>query len=128
MSSPCKSDVRKKIGSSGEIRAREFFVKNGYEILASNFRTRSGEIDFIAFKENTVVFVEVKTLVSGTADILSKVLNPQKQKRIVETAKYFLSINRKYNNSFVRFDVVVIDMPGFPDVYHIENAFSEFLE
>lgn len=112
---------------SGEIRAREFFIGKGYEILASNFRTRTGEIDLIAFKQNVIVFIEVKTLLAGNPETLAKELNLQKQKRILETAKYFLSINRQYSNSFVRFDVVVIDMPGYPDVYHIENAFSEFL-
>ncbi|MGN0740301.1 MAG: YraN family protein [Treponema sp.] len=122
-----KKDFRKQIGSSGEIRAKEFFTGKGYEILASNFRTQTGEVDFIAFKDNVIVFVEVKTLPVGNPEILSKELNLQKQKRILETAKYFLSNNRKYSNSFVRFDVVVIDMPGYPEVYHIENAFSEFL-
>ena len=76
---------------------------------------------------NILVFVEVKTFLTNSIETLSKVLNKQKQKRIIETAKYFLINNRKYSNSLVRFDVVVIDMPKLEPVYHIENAFSEFL-
>lgn len=119
-------DTRKAIGNSGEARAQEYLKKCGYEIVETNFRTRSGEIDIIAAKEDLIVFVEVKTLPSGNAELLARELNRNKQKRIVETAKYFLSTNRKYSNSYVRLDVVVIDMPGFPQVYHIENAFAEF--
>lgn len=120
-----KLNPRKKIGRSGEIRAKIYLESKGYEILYTNFRNRFGEIDIIATINQIIVFVEVKTCLSNNIELLQKVLNTQKQKRIVETAKYFLSIHRKYNNSLIRFDVVVIDMPGLPDVYHIENAFSE---
>lgn len=121
-----KSKLKKKIGSSGEVRAKEYFIQNGYEIVASNFRSKKGEIDFIAVRENSIIFVEVKTLLSKDPELLARELNSKKQKRIIETAKYFLAIHREYSNSLVRFDVVVIDMPGYPPVYHIENAFAEF--
>lgn len=119
-------DLRKKTGKSGEIRAREYFSSIGYEIVETNFRSKSGEIDIIAAKDEILVIVEVKTLPNGNGELLLHELNSQKQKRILETAKYFLAKHRRYSNSFVRFDVVVIDMPGYPEVYHIENAFSEF--
>lgn len=60
-------------------------------------------------------------------ELLSKVLNKDKQKRIVKTSKLFLLNNRQYSNSYVRYDVIVIDMPGVSQVYHIENAFMELL-
>lgn len=100
---------------------------NKYEIVARNFRTRSGEIDIIAAKDEVLVFVEVKTLPSGNLETLSHELNERKRKRILETAKIFLLNNRKYNNSKIRFDVAVIDMPGLDSVYYISNAFSEFV-
>ncbi|WP_318663964.1 YraN family protein [Treponema sp.] len=118
--------ARKQIGNSGEIRACEYLKACGYEIVDTNFRTRTGEIDIIAFRDNTIIFVEVKTLLLANPEVLAKELNQQKRKRIVETSKYFLTKHRQYSNSFVRFDVVVIDMPGYPSVYHIENAFLEF--
>ena len=74
-----------------------------------------------------IVFVEVKTLPSGTPEMLAHVVDRRKQQKIIKTAKCFLSIHREYNESYVRFDVIVVDMPGFLPVYHIENAFSEFL-
>lgn len=120
-------DLRKITGNNGEDRACEFLLKSGYQIEARNFRTKTGEIDIIALKNETLVFVEVKTLPNGTLELLSHVLDARKRKRIVKTAKCFLSIYRQYSNNYIRFDVIVVDMPGFPDIYHIENAFSEFL-
>lgn len=122
-----KKDKRKKIGNSGESRAAKYLVLNGYEIIERNFRTNEGEIDIIAKKNTFVVFVEIKTFPNGNMELLSHVLNSRKQKRIVKTAKRFLSIHRQYSNSYIRFDVIVLDMPGLPQVYHIENAFAETL-
>ena len=73
------------------------------------------------------MFVEVKTLPSGNLQTLERELGAVKQKRIVETAKRFLSIYRQYNVRYIRFDVIVVDMPEYDPVYHIENAFSEFV-
>lgn len=120
-------DNRKKVGNSGEDKACAFFLEKGYEILERNFRTNQGEIDIIVYKDQTVTFVEVKTLPNGTPELLSHVLNTRKQKRIIKTAKCFLSIHRQYSNDLIRFDVIVMDMPGLPDIYHIENAFAETL-
>ncbi len=117
----------KEIGDSGENRAVSFLKSNNYTIVARNFRTRQGEIDIIALKDEVLAFVEVKTLPSGNFETLSHELNERKQKRILETAKIFLLNNRQYNNSKVRFDVAVIDMPGLDTVYYIKNAFSEFV-
>ena len=115
----------KETGTDGEKRASEFLEQNGYKIIEHNWRTKSGEIDIIAIKNEVLVFVEVKTLPNATSDMLSSVLGMQKQKRIVKTAKHLLLKHRQYSNSYIRFDVIVLDMQGLPPVYHIENAFTE---
>ena len=117
----------KVIGNEGENKAVEFLLHNGYELLHKNWRTRFGEIDIIVKKDNLIVFVEVKSLPKGNLDYLSKVLNKDKQERIIKTSKRFLLNNRQYSNSYIRYDVIVIDMPGMSEVYHIENAFMELL-
>ena len=117
----------KQTGNDGENRAAAFLEENGYKIIERNFRTRSGEVDIIAQKENTIIFAEVKTLPKGNIETLEHVLSLIKQKKIIETAKFFLLKYRKYNDSFIRFDVLAIDVPGLDPVYHIQNAFSELL-
>ena len=114
-------------GNAGENKAADYLVEQGYSILGRNWRTKTGEIDIIAYKEQILVFVEVKSLPNGSMELLQAELNRGKLQRIVKTSKRFLLKHRQYSNSYVRYDVIVIDMPGYPDVYHIENAFTELL-
>lgn len=125
-----KEQIKKSthsIGSSGEDKAVAFLEMSGYEIISRNWRTRYGEIDIIARIKDILVFAEVKTLPSGELETLSHELNLRKQKRIVETAKFFLAKHRQYSMDRIRFDVLVVDMPALDPVFHIENAFSEIV-
>lgn len=115
----------KLTGNIGEDRACEYLAKKKYTILERNFRQRFGEIDIIALDKEVLVFVEVKTLPGGNIEILEKELNRTKQKKIIKTAKSYLQKNRQYSERLIRFDVLAIDVPGLPDIYHIENAFLE---
>ena len=115
------------VGVEGENRACAYLIQNNYSIIERNFRTRTGEIDIIAIKDDVLIFVEVKTLPSGNVETLAQEIDLRKQKKIIKTAYFFLSKYRKYNNSKIRFDVIVIDMPDFPPVYHIIDAFSEYV-
>ena len=113
------------IGNEGENRAASYLKSKGFSIIERNWRTNRGELDIIAVKNDILVFVEVKTLPNGTLDMIQRELNNQKRQRILKTSKRFLLNHRQYSNSYIRFDVIVIDMPGLEPVYHIENAFSE---
>jgi putative endonuclease len=115
----------KQRGVDGEQKAVDYLISKNYKILHRNWRTKKGEIDIIAQIDDTIVFVEVKTLPSGCLETLQHILGKIKQKRIAETTKCFLNLYRQYNDRYIRFDVIVIDMPGFDSVYHLENAFSE---
>lgn len=121
-------NTRKK-GNLGESRACEYLIKQGYTIIERNWHDNAGEIDIIAEKNSSdnkiLVICEVKTLPNGTLDMIQKELNKNKQKRILKTTKRFLLNHREYNNRIIRFDVILVDMPGFESIYHIENAFCE---
>ncbi|MBQ6056677.1 MAG: YraN family protein, partial [Treponema sp.] len=112
LNSTAKKLSTKKIGDAGETKAALYLVNRGYSIIEKNWRTRYGEIDIIADKDDILVFVEVKTLPSGDLETLSHELNSRKQKRIIKTAKFFLAKYRQYNNRKIRFDVLVVDLPG----------------
>lgn len=117
----------KVVGKEGEDKASLYLQNNNYKIIFRNWKTKFGEIDIIAQKDDLLVFVEVKTLPNGGIETLSRLVNKTKQKKILETTKCFLEKYRQYSNSLIRFDVIVVDMPGFHSVHHIDNAFMEFL-
>jgi putative endonuclease len=52
---------RRDLGDFGERVAAAHLEANGYRIVERNFRTREGEIDIIAERCSTLVFVEVRT-------------------------------------------------------------------
>ncbi len=49
------------VGRAGEERAARYFQQHGFDVLARNWRCRSGEIDLVVADEGAVVIVEVKT-------------------------------------------------------------------
>lgn len=115
----------KKIGYEGENRACQFLIEHNYKVIERNWRKRMGEIDIIALHNNFIVFIEVKTYPKGTFTTLSHSLNKNKQKKIIETSKYFLNLYRQYNEQYIRYDVILVDFPHYEPIYHIEHAFIE---
>ena len=53
------------VGRTGEAVAAKYYQQRGWLLLNHNYRTRLGELDLILYKENTLVFAEVKTRTSA---------------------------------------------------------------
>ena len=51
-----------EIGKIGESITKTFLMKHGFTVLTTNYRTRFGEIDIIAKKDNKLRFIEVKSV------------------------------------------------------------------
>ena len=109
-------------GRAGEAAAASHLEKKGLRILEQNFRCRAGEVDIIALDGETVVFAEVKAWSSYGIETLEYSINAKKQRKIIETAKYFLSVNRKYRYMAIRFDVIFISPET---ITHLASAFME---
>jgi len=109
-------------GKKGEERAAAALEGAGMKIIAKNIRSKEGEVDIVALDGETVVFVEVKAWSAFGMEDLQYGINIKKQRKIIKTAKYFLSENRKYSNMAIRFDVVFIDKNS---VTHLASAFTE---
>ena len=112
------------MGKQGEDKAVEALETAGMKVIARNFRSRQGEIDIIALDGEVLVFVEVKAWSSFGMENLSYSINPKKQGRIIETAKYFLAKYRQYYGRAIRFDVVFV---GKEAVTHLASAFMEHI-
>ena len=112
------------LGKEGENKAAEVLEAAGMTIIMRNFRSQRGEIDLIALDRDTLVFIEVKAWSKFGIENLAYSITPKKQQRIIETAKYFLSIYRQYNGRAIRFDVVFV---GKETVTHLASAFLEHI-
>ena len=58
------SYTRKQVGKLGEDVACEYLRRHGFKIRDRNYVKKTGELDIIAEKENTLHFVEVKTILA----------------------------------------------------------------
>jgi putative endonuclease len=113
------------LGKLGEQMAVDFLIKNGYEILETNWFFDKAEIDVIAQKENTLAVVEVKTRSSLSFGLPQEFVKPKKIQLLVKAMNEY--VNRKELNVDVRFDIVAIhkEASGFT-IEHIEDAFHYF--
>ena len=66
-----------------------------------------GEIDIIAKDKEEIVFVEVKTRYNRHYGEARDAVDKNKQKHIINCAKYYLYKNRQ-EDSFVRIDVIEV--------------------
>ncbi|MDR1256092.1 MAG: YraN family protein [Puniceicoccales bacterium] len=114
----------RNIGIEGEILACRFIKKQGYSIIARNWRFGRGEIDIVARDNNVLVFIEVRlrskgASVRGYESIL-------KRKKIVLRQTCFAYLKRCVKEvPTYRFDVIDIehDYGGNVDVvHHYENV------
>jgi putative endonuclease len=116
----------RSLGERGEMVAANYLKKLGYRIIAQGLDSRFGELDIVAVDGRTGVFVEVKTRRSSDAGLPSDAIDPQKMRRMTQSALAYLKANRLLNNS-ARFDVVAITWPhetAPPSIEHFENAFT----
>lgn len=113
------------LGRRGEETAGRHLVSVGYRILERRYRTRAGEIDFIAQDGDTLVFVEVKTRSSLACGRPAEAVDGRKRGRIARAASLYLARHGGPEAS-CRFDVVeVLEEPGSAcRVRLIRNAFE----
>ncbi|MDR1452715.1 MAG: YraN family protein [Candidatus Margulisbacteria bacterium] len=111
------------VGAKGEKIAVDFLLSQGYQILAKNYACRGGEIDLVTAEKlpdkNVLAFVEVKYYKENSLRDLRAAVDPAKQKRIIRTARHYLQAN-KLNDSYVRFDAVLISFSPNNAVQNIE--------
>ena len=96
--------------------AADYLKKKGYKILRRNYRAPFGEIDIIALRRKTLIFVEVKSG-SGRIRPLARI-DKRKVKRMLATAQYFI-LHEKIPFKKLRFDVIEITPHG---ITHIEEV------
>ena len=108
-------------GLDGEQTAAEWLKKkHSMKLLETRYRNKAGEIDLIMLDRDTVVFVEVKTRMSGLPGLGLQAVDRRKQRRIANAAVLYL-IQKEWLNRKVRFDVVEVSVNG---ILYVPDAFQ----
>jgi len=106
-----------KIGKLGEDLACKYLEKHGFSVTERNYTKKWGEIDIIAFKEEKIYFVEVKSVSCATLPEFKdenpfikrpeENMHPWKMKRLSRTIQTYL-IHKRIGNTQWQFDVILV--------------------
>jgi putative endonuclease len=108
-------------GKAGEDYTVKYLESQGYKIIARNWQDSHREIDIIAWKDDTTVFVEVKTRFGSDAGLPEQGMSKNKIKQLHLAAETYIFQN---NLDKVRFDLMALMFieNEKPDILYIENA------
>jgi putative endonuclease len=113
---------RVAVGRQGEQLAERFLKRQGFRIVARNFRAAGAEIDLVAMDDETLVFIEVKRRIGTFAGTPGEAVDAHKQEQIRRAAGIFVGRYRAGEHR-MRFDVVAISGSGRPQIEHLKDAF-----
>ena len=102
------TDARRALGIQGEDVAAAWYTKQGYEVVARNWRCREGELDLIVRNGRTYVFCEVKTRTSTAFGAPVEAVTRDKQMRIRRLAARWLQDGAPGPAKDIRFDVASV--------------------
>ena len=112
----------KELGDKGEGIAADYLQKEGYEVLARNYRYSRNEVDIIASKNDLLVFVEVKTRTSTYFGYPEESVTDRKAELIMEAADNYIFDNDWQGD--IRFDIIAIEFQSNQyQVHHFRDAF-----
>jgi|SRR6185437_12837770 len=119
VASPSRQAAERQ-GRRGEALAAWLLRAKFYRIVERRFKTPVGEIDLIARRFGTTVFVEVKARnrAEASGDALGKVNTA----RLVRAAEYYLARHPALAATPLRFDVIFLAPKSLPR--HLMNAFQ----
>ena len=112
-----------KLGTTGEVIAADYLQKEGFRILAKNFRYKKAEIDLIAQKDKLLIFVEIKTRSSDKFGFPEEFVSNRKIELFLMAAEEFI-LQKDWMHD-IRFDIISISASGNGNfnIHHIEDAF-----
>ena len=99
----------REIGQRGEKIARRYLEKHGYQIVETNWWSagKRGEIDIVAWRDNTLVAVEVKSYPAGRLTS-REALRHKKRRKLIRLVKQYAKAKRRFGCT-LRVDLVAVE-------------------
>lgn len=105
-----------EIGHSGEQAAQQYLLKNGFELLHSNWRNGRYELDIVASKDGMLHVIEVKTRKADSLTPPEMAMTRKKFKSLCKAADFYIQLY--HIDSDVQFDLICVDYEN-GDTYNI---------
>lgn len=104
-------------GRRGEDLAHRYLQHHGYTVVARNYRLSSGdaEADIVAWEQDVLAIVEVKSRASGEYGPPERAVGPEKRAHMARVAREFAARSSTPWEQ-VRFDVVTVLLTEPPQI------------
>lgn len=112
----------RKKGALGEEMAIKYLKSKGYKVIDRNYKTNIGEIDIITFKNDLLIFIEVKARTNINYGYPYEAVDWKKQEKIIKTSYIYMK-HKNLDNYQIRYDIIEVFLQEKPIINHIENAF-----
>ncbi|MDR3741105.1 MAG: YraN family protein [Terracidiphilus sp.] len=113
-------------GQAGEDAAFHFLRGKGYRVVARRWSSGEmpGDLDLVAWRDELLCFVEVKTRTERDAKPAEAAIDAHKRATLLRLARRYVRLLKEEEAPQVRFDVVSVYLkPGEPRaVEHFEGA------
>lgn len=103
--------IQQRVGKKGEQAVHDYFVQQGYTVLARNLHTRHGELDVVVTKAGLTRVVEVKTRRGALHGFASESLSHKKFAKM-RYALYEARQNGLRTPGRVQFDLAAVQITG----------------
>ncbi|EFO81591.1 hypothetical protein OSCT_0607 [Oscillochloris trichoides DG-6] len=115
---------RRSLGDFGEAAAHAYLLRQGYRILARNWRCSRGELDLVAQDGDQIVFVEVRTRRSSGPISPEESITPTKRQRLLRLAMIYLDQSDLPSTSACRIDLIAVEVDRQGRVARLDHLIS----
>ena len=113
------------LGAQGEYEALLYLTKQGYTLLAHNWRVGHLELDIVAEQWGEIVFVEVKTRSSEDFAPAAEAVSLYNKRILIAAALAYLARNGLLERPY-RYDIITVVGKAQPfKLTHLRNAYTE---
>jgi putative endonuclease len=117
--------ARHEFGKFAENAVSNYLQEQGLKLKETNYQCRLGEVDLIMYDKDILVFIEVRARQNEDFLTCLESINRQKQRKIINTAMFYLQENKLLHKKACRFDVVAVNLCGHEPTFHwIKQAFE----
>ena len=98
-----------EVGKFGEMLAKNYLIRHGYEIIDLNVKLSYQELDIVARKRGLAIFVEVKTRISQVYGSAEEAFAFSKSRRFQKGIEMYIR-NHKICADDIRGDLITVDI------------------
>lgn len=116
---------RKEKGKAAEEAAALHLERNGWIVKERNWSCRTGELDLIAIKDGTILFVEVRSRSGSGFGLPAESVDARKIRKVRQTAEVYLH-RFGLSDRVIRFDVIAVMLGRNLEIRSLEQIEEAF--